>query len=207
MPGKETKKRILEAATKLFATYGYDDVTMRDIGKMVGITEGAIYRHFEGKAKILDEIISQLGEKVSWILHQLDKERMDKYIENEEPRQVLERCKISFSTEEYIFMVYAFCVVFQEHLTNPAAYELVIRPLYFELGDRLRYVLDRLQERGGIPHFNTTAFSLVWARFGISSLMLWASLSNSGTPPEEAKVDYPSTVDWLIESALTGKVQ
>lgn len=207
MPGKETKKRILEVATKLFATHGYDDVTMRDIGKMVGITEGAIYRHFEGKAKILDEIISQLGEKVSWILRQLDKERMDKYIETEEPRQVLERCKISFSTEEYIFMVYAFCVVLQEHLTNPAADELVIRPLYFELGDRLRYVLDRLQERGDIPHFNTTAFSLVWARFGMSSLVLWVSLCNSGIPPEEAEVDYPSTVDWLIESALTGKIQ
>lgn len=207
MARKDTKQRILKVANELFATYGYDDVTMRDIGKKVGITEGAIYRHFEGKAKILEEIIALLGEKVDWILCSLDKEKIDKDIEREEPRQILENCKLIFSNEEYLFMSFAFSIVLQEHMTNPAAKELLIHQLYYEVAERLKYLLDRLQERGGIPHFDTSAFSLVWTRFSVSSLALWVSLCNSGISPEKVEVGYLSTVDWLIESALSGKVQ
>lgn len=104
-------------------------------------------------------------------------------------------------------MTNAFSIVFQEHLTNPVANELVIRQLHDEIAQRIKYVLDQLQARGEIPKFNTMAYSLVWARFSVSSLALWVSLSNNGTSPNEAEVDYPSTLDWLIELALSGKVK
>lgn len=207
MSGKETKQRILDASNELFATYGYDDVSMRDISKQVGITEGAIYRHYESKAQILDEIITLLGKKVDWILHVLDKEQMDEYIETETPRQVLERCKVKFSKKDFKFMAYAFSIAIQEHLTNQSAKELIIHQLYYEVTERIDYILDQLQERGGIPQFNTSALSKVWARFSLSSLILWVSLSNSGVLPDKAEVDYLNTIDWLIELALSGEAQ
>lgn len=207
MAGKETKQQILNVANELFATSGYDCVTMRDIAKQVGITEGAIYRHYDGKEKILDEIIFLLSQKVNYILHSLDKKTMDKYMETETPRQILKRCKIIFPLADFIFLANAFSIVLQEHLTNTSAKDLVVHPLYFGVAERINYVLDRLQERGDIPKFNTTAFSLVWVRFAISTLSLWVSLGNSGIPLEEAEVDYPGTIDWLIESALSGSFQ
>lgn len=207
MSGKETKQRILEVSNELFATCGYDDVTMRDIGKKVGITEGAIYRHYESKAQILEDIITSLGQKVGWIIHSLEKEQLDKYLKTETPRQVLERCKITFPKTDFLFMAYAFSIVLQEHLTNPAAKELVIHQLYYKIAERIQYVLDRLQEQDSIPKFSTKAFSLVWARFSVSSLALWVSLCNSGISPDKAEVDYQSTLDWLTDLALSGRAK
>lgn len=45
----DTRHRIEEAATKLFVTRGITETSVRDITREVGISEGALYRHFESK--------------------------------------------------------------------------------------------------------------------------------------------------------------
>ena len=54
----ETKERILEAALELFAQSGYSGTSMNDIAKQMGITKGALYKHYTGKQEILDRIMS-----------------------------------------------------------------------------------------------------------------------------------------------------
>ena len=44
-----TKAKIETSALKLFAERGVDQTTTRDIAAGAGISEGAIYRHFESK--------------------------------------------------------------------------------------------------------------------------------------------------------------
>ncbi len=44
-----TRERIETAALKLFAAKGVAGTSMRDIAHEVGVTEGAIYRHFSSK--------------------------------------------------------------------------------------------------------------------------------------------------------------
>ena len=51
----EMKERILEAALELFAQSGYSGTSMNDIAKQLGITKGALYKHYTGKQEILDE--------------------------------------------------------------------------------------------------------------------------------------------------------
>ena len=57
MPNKlskeATRSRITKAATKLFAENGYQQTTIAEIAKMVGLAEGSIYEHFRGKEDIL----------------------------------------------------------------------------------------------------------------------------------------------------------
>jgi TetR/AcrR family fatty acid metabolism transcriptional regulator len=50
---KDTRSRIIKAATKLFAENGYQQTTIAEIAKMVGLAEGSIYEHFRGKEEIL----------------------------------------------------------------------------------------------------------------------------------------------------------
>ncbi|MBT3256395.1 MAG: TetR/AcrR family transcriptional regulator [Deltaproteobacteria bacterium] len=45
--------RIIEAATKLFAEQGYQQTTISEIAKVVGLAEGSIYDHFRGKEELL----------------------------------------------------------------------------------------------------------------------------------------------------------
>jgi len=50
---------ILHAAARLFRERGYDAVGVDDIGRAVGVTGPAIYRHFSGKDELLGTLFDQ----------------------------------------------------------------------------------------------------------------------------------------------------
>lgn len=60
----DTRGRILEAALGLFAREGYAGASIRKIAREVGITEGAIYAHFESKRAIYEALVAQAGPPV-----------------------------------------------------------------------------------------------------------------------------------------------
>lgn len=49
------KKRILDSSTKLFYERGYNNASMDDIAKDIGVTKGTLYLYFKSKEEILDE--------------------------------------------------------------------------------------------------------------------------------------------------------
>lgn len=54
---KTTKRDIARKALTLFAERGFDAVSTEDIAQSVGVTKGALYRHYKDKKSILDEIL------------------------------------------------------------------------------------------------------------------------------------------------------
>jgi len=63
--GRRTRERILLTSIDLFSEKGYDAVSIREIAAAVGIKDSSIYRHFESKDAILDEILSYYLSRVS----------------------------------------------------------------------------------------------------------------------------------------------
>ncbi len=57
-----TKDDILLVSLKLFSQNGYEGVSMRDIAGKLGITVGAIYRHYTGKKDIFNSILRRMEE-------------------------------------------------------------------------------------------------------------------------------------------------
>ena len=57
-----TRESILLAALRLFSRKGYEGTSMRDIAAEVGITQGAIYKHFAGKDALLEAICLRMEE-------------------------------------------------------------------------------------------------------------------------------------------------
>ncbi|NPB06624.1 MAG: TetR/AcrR family transcriptional regulator [Aquificae bacterium] len=60
----DTKQKILEASLKLFSKKGFKETTVKDIAREVGITEGAIYRHFTSKEEIIRELIESITREL-----------------------------------------------------------------------------------------------------------------------------------------------
>lgn len=57
MPHRTSNKELIfQTAVKLFAREGYENVTMREIAKEVGIKAASIYNHFASKEDLLDSI-------------------------------------------------------------------------------------------------------------------------------------------------------
>ncbi|MBE6505085.1 MAG: TetR/AcrR family transcriptional regulator [Methanobrevibacter sp.] len=52
-----TKNKILEVSIDLFSEFGYDNVSMRQIAREVGIKESSIYNHYKSKESILETIL------------------------------------------------------------------------------------------------------------------------------------------------------
>ena len=64
---KDTKDKILVTALRLFAQDGYEAVSVSKIAGELGITKGALYKHYKNKRDIFDSIFE--------CLCQLDEER------------------------------------------------------------------------------------------------------------------------------------
>lgn len=58
------KGQITEAAEKITLKYGSENVTIKKIAAEVGITDGAIYRHFESKSDIYSFLLNDMSENL-----------------------------------------------------------------------------------------------------------------------------------------------
>lgn len=59
---KNTKENILSKSLRLFAKSGYEAVSVADIAGELGITKGALYRHYENKRGIFESILERMRE-------------------------------------------------------------------------------------------------------------------------------------------------
>ena len=55
----ETRQKILDATQKLIQLRGLSRVTTKEIARETGLSEGALYRHFEHKEEVFFAIIAQ----------------------------------------------------------------------------------------------------------------------------------------------------
>ncbi len=58
------RKQIIDALRKLIIEYGSENVTVRRIAREIGVSQGAIYRHFKSKHEILDFLIDYIEENL-----------------------------------------------------------------------------------------------------------------------------------------------
>ena len=56
----DTKENILFAALRLFAQDGYEAVSVSEIAGALGMTKGALYKHYKSKRDIFDSIVARM---------------------------------------------------------------------------------------------------------------------------------------------------
>jgi AcrR family transcriptional regulator len=81
----DTKERILVAALRLFARDGYEAVSVSTIAGELGMTKGALYKHYKNKRDIFDSIFERL--------YQSDVIRAKEY---GVPEEVFEKAPLAF---------------------------------------------------------------------------------------------------------------
>ncbi|ODN31012.1 TetR/AcrR family transcriptional regulator [Fervidobacterium thailandense] len=121
----ETRKRIIEAARKLFSEKGFEGVSMEDIAQASGVRKSLIYYYFPSKEVLFEEIWIQIIDELEnelfaesesdgnitrmikriirkYIDFVMNKEELSKLIARErlnvmESKSQLERAKIKYS--------------------------------------------------------------------------------------------------------------
>lgn len=58
----QTKEKIMQTALRLFARDGYEAVSVSAIAGELGMTKGALYKHYANKRAIFDSIVERMYE-------------------------------------------------------------------------------------------------------------------------------------------------
>lgn len=61
---RETRARIVDAATRLFVAHGFDAPTVDDIAEAADVAKGTIYNYFDTKEALLFELLIELEREV-----------------------------------------------------------------------------------------------------------------------------------------------
>jgi AcrR family transcriptional regulator len=60
----DRRAQILDVAARLFAERGFHGVSVGDIGKAVGVSGPALYKHFDSKDAVLAEMLVAISERL-----------------------------------------------------------------------------------------------------------------------------------------------
>jgi len=95
----DTKQRLIDVTRQMIDTHGVDSVSMRDLGKEMNLSRGAVYVYFRNKDDLLAALTTENFETLNSRMHKLIKETSD-------PRKLI--C-------ELLYTFYDFGVKNQEH--------------------------------------------------------------------------------------------
>ncbi len=62
--GQATRAHLIEVATRLFATHGYDGTSIEAVLAESGVSRGSLYHHFPGKEALYLAVFEVLGDRL-----------------------------------------------------------------------------------------------------------------------------------------------
>lgn len=151
---RSTRRRILDAATRVFAERGYHDTAVDDIVRASGTSKGAVYFHFPNKQGIFLALVEYLAGQLI--------DRMDSAIASEKGgiakveaalRTVLE----AFASHRSLARILLIEVVGLGRGFDPKLFALRAR-----LTEAIKGHLDRAVADGAIPPQDTETAARVW---------------------------------------------
>ena len=194
----DTKEAILTAALTLFAANGYEAVSVSQIAGRLGITKGALYRHYQNKRDIFDHILSRMED--------MDLQQAKKFDlpekAPEEDSSAYDRASVQrlaeFSKAQYRYWTEnEFASLFRRMLTLEQFRSREMQALYqnYLVSGPVRYVEEILRCNGfSAPGERAAAF------FG--TMFLCFSLYDSAEDKQLVTEKTMKTLDWLAREIL-----
>lgn len=127
--GIATQNQILKTASQLFACKGYDNVSVREIAKAVGIKESSVYNHFKGKQDILDVLFREFAVRAP--LSRPSYEQLEAMVAIMSLREILKNILFSVgrNTDEILgnTAIIIQCERFRRHEGAQAYYNYIVK--------------------------------------------------------------------------------
>lgn len=184
VPGeKGTKERIFDAAVGLFAEKGYDGVSIRDIARAVGVTEGAVYKHYASKDELLESIFAYVE---GHIYPQAPEASFDTLVDSFSFREILAMTPKAMMSDPQLTRITRIMLIEMYH--NEKIRNYVRRELFERPVDETEVLFRKLMEKGKIKQSDPRALSTLF----ISSLVYWyfeVFIFSYGTPLDTDRIE------------------
>jgi len=187
--GEKTKQRILDAAIELFSQKGYNGVSMRELGRSVGIKESSIYNHYGSKDEILTAILDLFSSKMEGTV--LTEEEIEERISALPPEEFwrVGTSKFMETTEDPRIEKISL-IVFQEMFREGRARDIALRELFSRQQELVQLIFTKMRDRGIIGQVDTESLANAYSypmlalRFEYNLLKFWGM----DTGPVEKKM-------------------
>jgi len=185
--GLDTRRRLLDAAERVFAQLGYHDASVVKITESAGVAAGTFYLYFDSKKSIFDELVRDLNRRVR--------------------RAMKEGSSLGATRIEQELL--GFEAYFRFTSEHPALYR-IIRQAEFVSPEMLRYHYDKLSENyvealraavatGEIGELNPDV--AVWALMGVGEMigMRWILWGGGAPIPNEVWDELARLIRGVLE--------
>ena len=154
MKSNEMRDILLRKGTELFYRKGFAQASIRDIGRVAGISSSTLYHYFKNKDELLYEIIMDIGNNLVHILRQTAREFSDP---EERLRQMIfnQICLLREKKEQVK-------VYMEEQYQLPPRLKKVVYKQHREIYDTYLHELEQLRKDGRlrVNHLPTINFSI-----------------------------------------------
>jgi len=151
----QRQQEIIEVSLDLIAKKGIQGLTMKNLSKEIGISEPAIYRHYENKIEILKSILDYFFNNVKSILESelnSDSTALEKIL------NIFNRHFISFSEKPQLL-----AVIFSEELfRNETSLNQKVANIMEQNAQMIQAILETGRQNGEInPNLNPRHLAII----------------------------------------------
>lgn len=199
--GPRTRKLILDASLRLFSERGFARTTVRDIAHEAGITDAAIYYHFQSKREVLEALVEERGFVAG--LQRLEQVSADMPLE--ETLQWMARGAVNIMDDNRDFLR----LIFMEGLGGDDTALEQYRRLIDMWERSLTHVLERYAERGLLPAAAVGAMArqtIYMILMAFQDTLLGRHVS-AGASPEERRQELKTFAEGAIKQLLAGTAE
>jgi len=186
--GLDTRRRLLDAAERVFGELGYPDASIVKITEAAGVAQGTFYLYFDSKKAVFDELVRDLNQRVRHAM-----------------KEASQQGETRLEAERLGFQAY-----FQFTAAHPALYR-IIRQAEFVSPEMLHYHYDRLSNgyiaalreaagRGEIAAVEPEVTA--WALMGLGELigMRWILWGGGDALPDHVSVELERIIRCILEA-------
>ena len=172
----DKKEKIINVSLRLFAINGYDPVSMKDISKAAGVTQGAIYNYFSGKNELMESAMSRFEQEYmcyfDWLIKANEKA--------ETLEEVMDNMFVELLKVRDLSIYHGISLLLKEQFTNETARKRLLKLIYVDSTNWMQADLDRLMTKGVIPRGDsrTIATILMWCVLAGTEMRIHESIGN-----------------------------
>jgi AcrR family transcriptional regulator len=187
--GLDTRRRLLDAAEKVFGALGYHDASVVKLAEEAGVAAGTFYLYFDSKKAIFDELVRDLNKRVRHAMKEASSQGATR----------LEQELLGFDA------------YFRFTSDHPALYR-IIRQAEFVSPEMLRYHYDRLShgyvealqsavESGEVGTLDAEVAA--WALMGLGEMvgMRWILWGDGGPLPQRVRIELRRLIRCILETS------
>ena len=187
--------QVLQAVAKLITTQGMDKVTIKDIAEEIGVTEGAIYRHFASKREIFSFVVHHWEQNLLSAV-------LAAQLEEGSPLHRLERVFQAQLSEAQNYQALAFIIIVEAIAFEDIGLSSRVASILTDYLEGIQRILAQGIQDGSVrPDLNVDAAATTFFGLIQSTATLWA-LNGYNSPLAEQ-----SSETWGIFERGVGTVR